>query len=273
MNDMPALPGFNPQMFTYVFVFQQIVAFVRTLILACTLLSYCRSWITHSVSIPVEHQIARDVLEYMASNTSGSAKRHTKLGMGRRTFNNVTEQFDSKVLKQTAIEAVWFMFESRPLYFESIELPVQHQHATKALPHLSHLYKTKQSGHIIRISTLRCFQGEILASFLSFIRQQKVIAENKTAVATVETDQGSRYSDGCWEHRTRSSRPLSTIDLDLEIKEDLVKDFERFVIPGRAKWYLDRGVPYYRGFLFHGPPGTGKSSTAFALASHLKKVL
>lgn len=32
--------------------------------------------------------------------------------------------------------------------------------------------------------------------------------------------------------------------------------------------YVSRGVPYRRGYLFHGPPGTGKSSFISALAGH-----
>ena len=36
--------------------------------------------------------------------------------------------------------------------------------------------------------------------------------------------------------------------------------------PATARWYANRGIPYRRGYLFHGPPGTGKSSLTFALA-------
>ena len=33
--------------------------------------------------------------------------------------------------------------------------------------------------------------------------------------------------------------------------------------------YADRGIPYRRGYLLHGPPGSGKSSFILALAGHL----
>src|SRR5690606_2807152 len=49
----------------------------------------------------------------------------------------------------------------------------------------------------------------------------------------------------------------------------LISDIEAF--HNRKDWYLTNGIPYHRGYLLTGPPGTGKSSTVHAIASHFKK--
>ena len=65
---------------------------------------------------------------------------------------------------------------------------------------------------------------------------------------------------------SRASRPLHTVDLNETDKLRLVRDINNFLKPTSAKWYSARGIPYRRGYLFSGPPGTGKSSISFALA-------
>ena len=65
---------------------------------------------------------------------------------------------------------------------------------------------------------------------------------------------------------TRPSRPMATVVLDHEQKKRVLLDINEYLHPSTPRWYANRGIPYQRGYLFHGPPGTGKSSLAWAIA-------
>lgn len=88
---------------------------------------------------------------------------------------------------------------------------------------------------------------------------------NMTAVyRPAPKEERGNYS---WDQQSmRPSRPMSTVSLDQEQKANIVLDINEYLHPASARWYSARGIPYRRGFLFHGPPGTGKTSLSFALA-------
>ncbi len=65
----------------------------------------------------------------------------------------------------------------------------------------------------------------------------------------------------------RRKRPLESVILDKGLKESIVSDVKGFL--DSAKWYYDRCIPYRRGYMLHGPSGTGKSSFIRALAGEL----
>ncbi|KAI1641225.1 BCS1 N terminal-domain-containing protein [Biscogniauxia mediterranea] len=65
----------------------------------------------------------------------------------------------------------------------------------------------------------------------------------------------------------RRKRPLGSVILDEGVKESIVNDAKDFL--ARQQWYVDRGIPYRRGYLLYGPPGSGKSSFIQALAGEL----
>ncbi|MBC7852738.1 MAG: AAA family ATPase [Pirellulaceae bacterium] len=70
------------------------------------------------------------------------------------------------------------------------------------------------------------------------------------------------------EQLTRLPRSPESVILRAGLMGDLIADARSFL--RRRTWYLDRGIPYRRGFLLHGPPGTGKSSAVVAIASSLE---
>jgi chaperone BCS1 len=52
-------------------------------------------------------------------------------------------------------------------------------------------------------------------------------------------------------------------------KKNLIQDAMDYLNPQTMLWYVQRGLPYRRGYLFYGPPGTGKTSLSLALAGEL----
>jgi chaperone BCS1 len=65
----------------------------------------------------------------------------------------------------------------------------------------------------------------------------------------------------------RKRRALHSVVLHEGISEKILNDVQDFV--KSSKYYSDRGIPYRRGYLLYGPPGSGKSSFIQALAGEL----
>jgi chaperone BCS1 len=74
---------------------------------------------------------------------------------------------------------------------------------------------------------------------------------------------------GGWENAmTKQPRSKESIVLDGQLAEQLIADATNFL--NSATWYAERGIPYRRGYLLHGPPGCGKTSFTQVLAGALK---
>jgi hypothetical protein len=64
-------------------------------------------------------------------------------------------------------------------------------------------------------------------------------------------------------------RDPDTVFLPEGMMDDIVNDVRRFTESEQA--YVNAGIPWHRGYLLHGPPGTGKTTTICSVATAVKK--
>ncbi len=75
-----------------------------------------------------------------------------------------------------------------------------------------------------------------------------------------------------WREDVRvNARPIESVVLPAATKQRLLKDAEKFLSARTKDFYHRNGIPYRRSYLFHGVPGTGKTSMVQALAGHFKR--
>lgn len=113
----------------------------------------------------------------------------------------------------------------------------------------------------ITLTTLYSQRQIFEGLFIETHRLAQQSTEGKTIVYTSRSTNWERFGE------PRRKRSIESVILDKGIKERILTDVQDFL--DSSKWYYDRGIPYRRGYLLHGPPGSGKSSFIQALAGHL----
>lgn len=68
-------------------------------------------------------------------------------------------------------------------------------------------------------------------------------------------------------HKFQTNRNFDNVFFEQRQK---VKSHVNFFL-NRKDWYDEKGIPYTLGFMFHGPPGTGKTSSIKAIANTAKR--
>ncbi len=68
---------------------------------------------------------------------------------------------------------------------------------------------------------------------------------------------------------SNNNRKIDTIILKDGLKEEIKTDLQLFL--DSEEWYKDRDIPYTRGYLFYGSPGTGKTSMIKGISLYCKR--
>lgn len=78
------------------------------------------------------------------------------------------------------------------------------------------------------------------------------------------------WQQGYWQSLARKTkRPLDSVFLAGNMLEEILAEAEWFFTS--ASWHNSLGIPYRHGWQFEGPPGTGKSTLAMAVASRFDR--
>ncbi|KIK54778.1 hypothetical protein GYMLUDRAFT_48477 [Collybiopsis luxurians FD-317 M1] len=120
----------------------------------------------------------------------------------------------------------------------------------------------RHKEHTLRISLLTR-DREMLTRLLQDARENYMDAQESSMNVFAADGMSNR-----WKHvASRAKRSMSSIILDPGIKESLLRDARDFL--DSKTWYTERGIPFRRGYLLWGVPGSGKSSLIHAIAGEL----
>ena len=110
--------------------------------------------------------------------------------------------------------------------------------------------------------------GRSLAPIKSLLDDAQSYVQTKNAnTTTVYRGEIEENSSARWSYITsRPSRNINTVILSQGKKQAVLRDINEYLHPSTREWYNDHGIPYRRGYLFSGAPGTGKTTLSSAIA-------
>ena len=121
---------------------------------------------------------------------------------------------------------------------------------------------------VITLSTInnqRCVK--LLKNFISYLAKQDKKKRNSQKSTSFYVLSGCEYFKKFF---TKPSRTFQDVFLSNTTKENIIRSTKSFL--SNKNWYIKHNIPYHYGFIFYGPPGSGKTSLIYAISNHFNIV-
>ncbi|CAG8321107.1 unnamed protein product [Penicillium salamii] len=233
------------QSLTYVVYLLGILAIVRPHILSFT--HWLQKYYTSTVYIQSSNETYDMLTYWISSRGLEDAARSfiAKVNTNRRSSENTPRPAKKAIGFSPYNGGFCFWYKKKPLFYRVNEDGVG--------------YNKREEVSVTCLGR----SSNILKDLLKDCRDEYLKSTNHKT--TIFGHHGAQWK----KDRTKEIRPLSTVILREHEKAPLIQDIREFLEPKTREWYNRRSLPYRRGYLLHGPPGTGKSSFSLSIAGEL----